>query len=73
MRTQEVSLFQAMGWRELGPKPVERDLDEQPQLQWTYTERAARFAALGDNMHAQQMTAKAAEHATKLAQVHARS
>ena len=56
MRRQEVSLFQAMAWCGLEPKPVKGDLDEQPRFQRTYTERAARFTLLGDEVHAAQMT-----------------
>ena len=62
-----------MGWCAPEPKLVERGLSEQPHLEHIHTERAARFTALRDNAQAAQLTAKAAEHATKLAQVHARS
>ena len=60
-------------WGALEPKMLARDLDEEPQLQQIYTERAARFRALGDDVHGAQMEAKAAEHGAALAQAQARA
>ena len=60
-------------WGALEPKTLARDLNDEPQMQRIYTERAARLRALGDDVHGAQMEAKASEHASALARAQARA